>query len=416
MLREILERFDETVVINEEVSKNIEITKYLLKYPRNPVYFKNVDGYELAGNIWSTRERISNALKSKNLIKDLSESIKNPMDYDVVDENPFIKSKDFSLKDLPIPKFFQGDGSNYITSGIVFSEWNGKRNVSFHRFMVLDEKRAAIRLVPRDLYRMYNEAQSEGKELKITLVVGSFITFLLAAATSVDYQIDESKIASSIRFHTLGNKEKMVKIENIYVPVESEYIFTGVITSEKIEKEGPFVDITKTYDVKNDQPIVLFEKMYTIKEPIFHAILPGGYEHYNLMGLPREPTIYNEILREGVDVLDLKLTEGGCSWLHCVIKIRKKNEDDGKRALMAAFRGHKSLKHAVVVDEDINIDNMEDVEWAIATRFQGDRDMIMLKERGSSLDPSSYPGDITTKIGIDATKKGENKEKYERVF
>ncbi len=416
MLREILESLDETVVINEKVSKNIEITRYLLKYPKNPVYFKNVDGYELAGNIWSTRERISNVLKSKNLVKDLSESIMNPMDYDIVDENPFIKHGDFSLKDLPIPKFFEKDGSNYITSGIVFSEWKGKRNVSFHRFMVLDEKKAAIRLVPRDLYRMYNEAQSEGKDLKITLVVGTFITFLLAAATSVDYETDESRIASSIRFHTLKSKEKMVKIEKHYVPLESEYVFTGVISSEKVEKEGPFVDITKAYDVKKDQPVVYFENMYTSKEPIFHTILPGGYEHYNLMGLPREPTIYNEILKEGVDVLDLKLTEGGCSWLHCIIKIKKKNEEDGKKALVAAFRGHKSLKHAVVVDEDINIENMEEVEWAIATRFQGDRDMIMFKERGSSLDPSSYKEDITTKIGIDATKKGKDKEKYEKVF
>ncbi len=411
-----MDSMDETIKINGPISKNLEVTKYLLKNRKNPVYFRDVDGYELVGNLWSTRERISRVLKSKNIVKDLLKSINDPMDYEIVDENQFIKHKDFSLKDLPIPKFFEGDGSNYITSGIVFSEWKGKRNVSFHRFMVLDEKRAAIRLVPRDLYRMYNEAQSEGKDLKITLVVGTFITFLLAAATSVDYKIDESTIASSIRYHTLGEKEKMVKIENHYVPFESEYIFTGVISSEKVEKEGPFVDITRTYDIKNDQPVVYFESMYTSKEPIFHAILPGSYEHYNLMGLPREPTIYNEILKEGVEVLDLKLTEGGCSWLHCIIKIKKKNEDDGKKALVAAFRGHKSLKHAVVLDDDINIENTEEVEWAIATRFQGDRDMIMLKERGSSLDPSSYPGDITTKIGIDATKKGNDKEKYEKVF
>ncbi|MEM1973258.1 MAG: UbiD family decarboxylase, partial [Thermoplasmata archaeon] len=113
--------------------------------------------------------------------------------------------------------------------------------------------------------------------------------------------------------------------------------------------------------------------------------------------------------------LDVKLTYGGGSWLHGVVKIRKRREDDGKRAIMAAFRGHKSLKHVVIVDEDINIENLEEVEWAIATRFQADRDMIIIKERGSSLDPSRYSDDITAKMGLDATMKGDGK-KFKKIF
>ncbi|MEM3335819.1 MAG: UbiD family decarboxylase, partial [Thermoplasmata archaeon] len=306
--------------------------------------------------------------------------------------------------------------SNYITSGIVFSEYEGKRNASFHRFMILDERRAVIRLVPRDLYKMYNKAISKGEELKISLVIGAFPTFLIAAATSVDYYFDESKIASSLRKKTLGEREKMVKMPNgIPVPFESEYVLEGKITSEKYPLEGPFIDITRTYDLKENQPIVYFESLNFSKDPIFHILLPGGYEHYNLMGLPREPTIYNELIKENVEVLDVKLTYGGGSWLHGVVKIRKRHEDDGKRAIMAAFRGHKSLKHVVIVDEDINIENLEEVEWAIATRFQADRDMIIIKERGSSLDPSRYSDDITAKMGLDATMKGDVK-KFKKIF
>jgi UbiD family decarboxylase len=415
MYKEILKNLENTVHIQEKVSKELEVTKYLLKYPTRPVYFKNLDGFEAVGNLWADRKNFEKILKTKNITKKLVEAINEPEDYDVVDGN-FIKKNDFSFLELPIPRYFERDASNYITSGIVFSEYGKKRNVSFHRFMIIGDKKAVIRLVPRDLFRMYNEAIAAGEELKISLVIGAFPTFLLSAATSVDYWIDESKIASSIRKKTLGEREKMVRMDNgIFVPFEAEYIFNGVITKEKYPVEGPFLDITRTYDMQENQPVAIFDSMYTNRDPVFHLLLPGGYEHYNLMGMPREPTIFNEIKKEGIDVIDVRLTYGGNSWLHGVVKIKKLKDDDGRRAIIASFKGHKSMKHVVVVDDDINIENMEEVEWAIATRFQADRDLIIIKERGSSLDPSRYDNDITAKMGLDATIKGDRK-KFQRVF
>ncbi|MEM3977236.1 MAG: UbiD family decarboxylase, partial [Thermoplasmata archaeon] len=95
--------------------------------------------------------------------------------------------------------------------------------------------------------------------------------------------------------------------------------------------------------------------------------------------------------------------------------IKKQSEGDGKNAIMAAFGSNPSLKLAIVVDEDIDIDNIHEVEWAIATRFQADRDIIIIKERGSSLDPSRYSDDITAKMGLDATMKGDVK-KFKKIF
>ena len=105
------------------------------------------------------------------------------------------------------------------------------------------------------------------------------------------------------------------------------------------------------------------------------------------------------------ECLDLRLTAGGSSWLHAVVKIRKKREEDAKNALDAAFRGHPSLKQAVVVDEDINIEDPEAVEWALATRTQMDKDMTLRPgELGSSLDPSADQFTRKTcKVEIDAT-------------
>ncbi|MEM4647444.1 MAG: UbiD family decarboxylase, partial [Candidatus Nezhaarchaeales archaeon] len=114
----------------------------------------------------------------------------------------------------------------------------------------------------------------------------------------------------------------------------------------------------------------------------------------------------------------VRLTEGGCGWLHAVIAIDKMTEGDGKTAIMAAFGAHPSLKHVVIVDGDVNVDDPRDVEWAIATRFQADRGLVVIRgARGSSLDPSADPETLLTcKVGIDATKPLKiNVERFERA-
>jgi UbiD family decarboxylase len=99
------------------------------------------------------------------------------------------------------------------------------------------------------------------------------------------------------------------------------------------------------------------------------------------------------------------VTPGGCSWLHAAVRIRKRRADDGLRAIEAAFRGHPSVKHVFVVDEDIDVFDPAQVEWAMATRFQADRDLVVRPgEKGSSLDPSADPATgRTTKVGFDLT-------------
>ena len=143
------------------------------------------------------------------------------------------------------------------------------------------------------------------------------------------------------------------------------------------------------------------------REAIYQALLPGRLEHRLLMGLPREPTIFAEV-NKVARCLNVHITPGGASWLHAVVQIAKAGPEDGRRAIEAAFRGHGSLKHAVVVDADVNIFDPYDVEWAIATRFQADRDLMIFTDRpSSSLDPSALhkPGMKSrgAKMGLDAT-------------
>ncbi|ADT83388.1 UbiD family decarboxylase [Thermococcus barophilus] len=420
MLREIIEKFeDEVVTIEKPISKSLEITKYLLKYKTKPVLFKDVDGWEVVGNLWSTRERIAKYLgiKKEDILHVMECAMDNLHDYKLIEKAEFMENitKDFSLKELPIPKYYPKDGGEYFTSAVVVAkDENGFVNMSFHRMMVIDDKRTAIRIVPRHLYAMWKEKAERGEELDVRIIVGNPIYVLLAAATSVEYGKSELNIASAIKEKTLGSPLEVVNVNGIEVPAESELVFEAKILPE-LTDEGPFVDITGTYDHIRKQPVVVFEKMYHVDNPIFHVLLPGGYEHYMLMGLPKEPQIYKSVKRVVPKVHGVRLTEGGCMWLHAVVSITKHHDGDGKNAILAAFAGHPSLKHVVVVDEDVNIYDDREVEWAIATRFQADRDLVVIPNaRGSSLDPSADKS-LTAKWGIDATKPLDKKEEFERA-
>ncbi len=419
MLREILERFDETVVVEKPVSKELEVTRYLLKYRDRPVLFRDVEGWSVAGNIWSTRGRIADYLNLTvgELTPFIADAMENPVPYETVDDAPFLRNstEDFSLLELPVPKYYPKDGGQYFTSAMVIArDESGFVNMSFHRIMVRDEKTAAIRLVPRHLYAMWKENAERGEELEVRIVVGNPVHLLLAGATSTAYGISELEIASRMSEGGFGKPLQVVDLRGIPVPVETEFVFEARITPELVD-EGPFVDITGTYDYVRKQPLVVFERMYHVDEPVFHALLPGGYEHFMLMGLPKEPQIYASVKRVVPKVHGVRLTEGGAMWLHAVVSITKQHDGDGKNAILAAFAGHPSLKHVVVVDEDIDIYDDREVEWAIATRFQADKDLVVIPNaRGSSLDPSAMRS-LTAKWGIDATKPLDKKEEFEKA-
>ncbi len=153
---------------------------------------------------------------------------------------------------------------------------------------------------------------------------------------------------------------------------------------------------------------------------MYQALIPGRFEHKTLMGMPKEPTIYNEVSKV-TNCSNVYVTIGGGSWLHAIVQIKKQHEDEPKKAIEAAFKGHGSLKHVIIVDEDVDIYDPLSVEWAIATRFQADKDVIIKElQSGSSLDPSGIhiPGEKTktAKMGLDATiPERVDKKNYEKV-
>jgi UbiD family decarboxylase len=314
------------------------------------------------------------------------------------------------LGELPILTYFKGDGGAYITGGIVVAELDGVSNASFHRMLVLDNNKVAARLVPsRHLFKMHREALERGEYLKVGIAIGVDPLILLAASTRVPPG-KEFEYASALKNEPI----ELFKLDNGIAIPHAEIAFEGFI-SEETAKEGPFVDITETYDEVRNEPVITLTKMYHRKDPIYHAILPSGMEHRLLMGVPYEPLIFKAVERVA-RVKNVFLTDGGCCYLHAVVQIRKEKEGEPKNAIIAAFAAHPSLKRVIVVDDDINIFDPTDVEYAVATRVRWNEDIVLLPGvKGSTLDPSSQNG-LTTKVGIDATKElGAAAKKYERV-
>ena len=398
-IKDYLNLFD--VEKKSGLSPNLEISEELLKSQRTPMLFE-WKGKKILGNLWADRSRIAKALGTdmKGLIPLILEAIENPIPYEK-GEGIFTR-KLSSIDDIPVLKFFREDGGRYLTSAILSAVWDGKNNISYHRMLVRDGHLVARLVEGRHTDKMYREAMEHGEELKVAIFVGAPLEVAISGAISVEYGQSELEIASAMHMKSHGSPLKVSEISGIPVPSESEYVILGRIT-DRLEEEGPFVDITGTLDHTREQPVIEIDGIYSAENPIYHTILPGSYEHFLMMGLPREATIYREVSKVA-DIVDLALTPGGCSWLHGVISIKKRSEDDPRKVIEAAFKGHRSMKRVVVVDDDIDIHNPEEVEWALATRFQAGRDMITIHERGSSLDPSVYEDGKMDKYGMDATK------------
>jgi len=408
-IREWLEMFsDEVVRVPGRTSRELECTRILVKHPRSPVHFTDLDGFEAVGNLWSTRDRVATALKTAKdrLLTTLMEAQAHPKDTRIVDRAEFMKndSTGVDLLDSPVPKLYPQDAGRYITAGVWVAEWQGVRNLSFHRIQILDSDRGVCRIVPRHLRHMCDEAMAAGEELNVAVCIGLDPWNLIAGGTSVEYGVDESRIASALTESCLGKPVDMVRIRNgLTVPAEAEYVLEGRLVNER-HAEGPFVDAVGTYDRVREEPVLVVDRVYHRDDPIFHIIVGGLDEHFMFMGMPREPVIYQAVSRAVPHVRAVRLTEGGCAWLHGIVSIRKQHPGDGKNAIMAAFGAHTSMKQVTIVDEDIDVYDDRDVEWAIATRFQADRGLVVLHGvRGSSIDPSANDG-FTSKVGIDATK------------
>jgi 2,5-furandicarboxylate decarboxylase 1 len=385
-VREFLAELDRTgdlAHVPREVSTKYEIAAVASKLDGKPLLFEKVregEGYKVVLGVCGTRALLARAIgvEESQLLQRVLESIENPSPFKIVDRAPCqeVVEDEVDLYKIPILTHCERDGGPYVTAGIaVAHDKEFGYNASYHRLMVLDKDRVAARILPRHL----DEFAKRGNR-GVGISLGNHPAFLFASAVSCEIGKSELAIANALKemsFVRCGTNEALV-------PSECELVLEGEVTDELVD-EGPFPDIVGAYDIIRKQRVIKIRRI-------------------TLMGTPREATMFREV-NKVCECLDVRLTAGGSSWLHGVVKIRKKREEDSRNALEAAFRGHGSLKQAVIVDEDINVEDPIAVEWAVATRTQMDSDLSLRPgEYGSSLDPSAdQVSRRTCKVGIDAT-------------
>jgi 2,5-furandicarboxylate decarboxylase 1 len=422
-LRSFLKQLEDQgklVRIKKEVSVEYEIANIMYSLNENPVIFEKVKGYPFPvfGGITSDRDVIAQGLGTtkEKLLKKLVDSLRNPTIPEVVDNGPcqevVIQNPD--LRRLPLLFHLPGDGGRYATATVAtIKDPRTGRNVSYHRLMERDVHRFTARLIKgRQTRTTYDKTAGD---LEMAVCIGNSVSVMIAASLGPPSGVDEFSIANTL------DSMKMVKCKtkDLEVPAESEFVIEGRLTKE-VDQEGPFVDLTETRDFERKEPVFVVDCITHRKDAMYQALIPGRLEHKILMGMPKEPTIYDEVSKVAA-CKNVLVSMGGGSWLHGIVQIEKRNPDDGKKAIDAAFTGHKSMKHVVIIDDDVDIYNPNAVEWAIATRFQAGKDLVVkLDQTGSSLDPSSKQEEgkkaLTDKAGVDATIPFEvDKSKYEIV-
>jgi UbiD family decarboxylase len=409
--REFIEQTRESgdlVVIERPVSVNFELANVAHALEGRPVLFENINdypGWRVCAGPCSDRKYFSMSLgvPVEALTHHLSQAIENPQRPPIVAGGPCqeVVLESFDLHNLPILLHLPEDAGHYIASNVVITrDIELGRNMCYHRLLRLDNKRFAARIIENR--GTYNAFQKVEGDLPIAICIGVSLATHLAASMSPPPGVDELSVAQALA------PTPLVKCltNDLEVPADAEIVLEGRITRQ-MTSEGPFMDLTETMDIIRDQPVIEIDLVTHRHNPIYHALLPGGLEHKLLMGMPREPTIFAEV-NKVTRCTGVVITPGGASWLHAVVQIDKQGPEDGRKAVEAAFRGHGSLKHVWVVVTDVDIYDPAAVEWAVATRFQADKDLMIFGDKsGSSLDPSGShaPGQKsrTAKMGLDCT-------------
>ena len=406
-----IKKIKDLKTVKTKVSTKFEIAGITAKVDNSyAVLFENIkeSNFHLVANLVGTRKRFALAVggTENNIHEKIISAIKKAKRPKITSLGKFMENKSKNLFSLPIVTHFEKESGPFITSSVAYAKnpETGKQNSSFHRLMPIDKTHFTIRMVEgRHLHRCFVDAKEHGQDLKIAITIGVHPAISIAGAYQAEWGKDEIDIANSL----LGGKLTLAKLPftELNVPSGSEIVMEGKILRDKTHPEW-MVEMLQTYDHKRSQPVFELENLFFRNNPIFHDVLSGYSEHRLLMGMPIESKLNGELKKAFPQTQQVSMTNGGCNWLHAVVQIRKKSDSDPKKIIKKTFDSHRSLKQVTVVDEDIDPNNAESVEYAMATRFQADKDLVILKNvRGSSLDPSSDQKKLqTAKMGIDATR------------
>ncbi len=428
--REFLDRLRQSgEMIDLKQAIDIRHIATLVDQSPKALFFHNVIGYDMpvVSGIIRSRERAIMSMGCNEygeIEAKLQKAIDHPIAPKMVASSAarevIATGDDVDLFKIPIPMSSIFDGGPMITAGVVICKapeygWNS----GIYRFIVKEKALTGIDIVTPNNMRLFAQRAFEAERpLPISISIGTHPIEIMGSGYRAPLGVDEMAIAGGIR----GAPVELAPCSTIDVPyiADAEIVLEGeILPTGWTYPEGRFGEFTRLMGGLHWNPLVRIKAVLQRKGAVYYALLMP-WENTWLAAPTRYAAIRQALKTAGVITKDINVTLGGCAFWHAVISI-KKQAGEGKNAILAAL-SVMDLKHVVIVDDDIDVFNPMDVEWAIATRVQGDRDVLIVNNvRGKPLDPSLPPTPVgvvptTSKIGIDATiPENVPRERYERI-
>ena len=423
---------DRMLICPGPVDPHLELAAMMKKLDgQQALYFPRVTGYDtpVVGNVLTCRENCEAAFGTdfQGIREMIGRALGAPLPPRLIDRAPaqevIVRENIDLAQHLPILHHAPGDAGRYITAGIVVVQdpVTGVYNASFHRLQLLGPDRVAIKLdYGRHLRAAFERAQAAGRPLPVAVCIGVDLALYLTAATmgsQMPESVDELAVAGRLSGQPLA-VAKAISLPNLIVPAESEFILEGEIHHEEVAPEGPFGEFVGFAAPAADAPVLHVKTLTRRHRPIYHAINGYGRETIGLRKYVLEASLLKALGPAIPIVTDVEMTAGGLHRFHVVVQVRKTSpQHDGlqRNAIMATFGTLKDLDLVIVVDDDIDIRDPLDVEYALATRMEASKDIIMMPGgRGHEYGRVSDRG-MRTKLGIDATVPYEDRARFRRV-
>ncbi len=425
-----LDALGRLVRVRSEVDLKHDLAGIAAEFEGGPraVLFENVKGHDqpvFTGLYWS-RDLLGALMRTpeKELPGLVSRHIKkwqvDPVHPVVRDDGPVreVTESGVDLSGLPIPVHALKDGGPYFDAAVVIAKdpETGVRNASIQRFQVIDKDTLAVNIDSGRHLELYLEkARKRGQHLPFTLNIGVGPGLHFAASAPAEAApADKDELGIASEFHGAPVELVPSTLSDVEMVAHAMYALECELLHDEEHVEGPFAEVTGYYAATAPRGKVKVRAVHRRREPVLHTIL-SGKEVYNSVGLLGEANVLNLLQIQVPGVIDVYFSHGGCGFYSAVVQIDQKRTGWSRQAILATFAAFPPLKIVTVVDDDVDIYDPSDVEWAMATRLDPRNGIVVLNDIfGHGLNPS-FPDYLGSKIGFDATQPLPRRFEFERA-
>jgi UbiD family decarboxylase len=409
----------EVVRVRERVALEHDVMAVVLEYERrrrHPILlFENVAGSDIpiVCNAVASRRALAFALgvAEGGLAAEYARRLKDPIKPVIRADAPFrrrvLRGSELDLGRLPIPTYFPGDAGRYLTAGLLVARDpdTGVETEGYHRFQLKGPDRLGVSLHSRRrMFEYQRRAEARGQPLPCAIALGVHPLVSMGSLSYPPAEIGKFEMVGAL----FGEPLEVAPCTaiDLHVPAAAEIVVEGEILPGVREPEGPFGEFTGYFSRRSTEHVFVARALAMRERPWFQSIGSGrAGDHITTLGLIREAEIMNALARAIPNVTAVHVPLSGTSSFTAYVALKQNRPGEAKHVIPIVLGVDHYLKLVVVVDDDIDVFDESDVLWAVATRAQADRDLVVISgSLGALLDPSADERGVTAKLGIDATR------------